>query len=446
MSYAICTESDNSAATGYGNCRKLARDSSGNLHVVWTDKRDGSTRYIYYAKSTDGGETWDETRITPAGDGIGNQRNPFIAIDSNDHIHIVWYGTLTVGGNARDRIRYIKYTDSWGDIQELVWHADHQYYHPSIAVDSNDYLHVAYSGGGWFGGYYYLYYIKYTDSWQTPEILFGPYYTQGSTSIAIDSNNDIHIAWMSRYSDSPTYYQIRYIKNTSDAWGDIDNLTSDSRHQYHPSIALDSNDYVYIVWYDNNVNYIKYTDSWQDAEVLASTAHQPTITVDENDYLHVFFTGSGNVINYIKYTDSWGDAETIVSGGSDDGHPIAIWANYPVVGGVKTNQTAEGYTFIWTNGGQVWYYLSDDLAWPEAPEETYSFTIPDVFDQKGRPPKGARARAYRVDTHAFVEEQHLDEYGSATFTALPIGTDISFHITWGGPRAPRRFTAERRKQ
>ena len=71
-----------------------------------------------------------------------------------------------------------------------------------------------------------------------------------------------------------------------------------------------------------------------------------------------------------------------------------------------------------------------------------SFTIPDLFDHKGRYPKGARARAYRVDTHAFVEEEVLDEYGSATFTELPNDVDVVFHVTWGGPRTPKRYTRE----
>lgn len=63
---------------------------------------------------------------------------------------------------------------------------------------------------------------------------------------------------------------------------------------------------------------------------------------------------------------------------------------------------------------------------------TRSFIIPDFKDDRGRTPHGARIRAYRTDTHAFVEEATVDEYGNATFSSLPKDVDVSFHATWGG--------------
>ena len=64
-----------------------------------------------------------------------------------------------------------------------------------------------------------------------------------------------------------------------------------------------------------------------------------------------------------------------------------------------------------------------------------SYTIPDLFDAHGRVPRGARVRAFRTDTHAFVEEALIDEDGQATFTTLPEDVDVSFHTIWGGTTA-----------
>jgi hypothetical protein len=62
-----------------------------------------------------------------------------------------------------------------------------------------------------------------------------------------------------------------------------------------------------------------------------------------------------------------------------------------------------------------------------------SFTIPDLKDDKGRPVHGARIRARRVDTHAWLDEEvTTDQYGNATFTTLPDDVDVSLHATWGG--------------
>lgn len=48
---------DSQTATGYDNARKLARDSSGTLHLIWHAK-DGSAYKVRYATSTDYGAAW----------------------------------------------------------------------------------------------------------------------------------------------------------------------------------------------------------------------------------------------------------------------------------------------------------------------------------------------------------------------------------------------------
>src|SRR3990167_4458344 len=105
---------DDATATNSG--RKLARTSNGELHCVWTDFRGADYKQIYYDKSTNGGETWVETAITS---GVYHQTNPSIAIDSNDYIHIVWYGRHS-GSSTYYQIRYILNNGSWQAIENLT--------------------------------------------------------------------------------------------------------------------------------------------------------------------------------------------------------------------------------------------------------------------------------------------------------------------------------------
>jgi hypothetical protein len=63
---------------------------------------------------------------------------------------------------------------------------------------------------------------------------------------------------------------------------------------------------------------------------------------------------------------------------------------------------------------------------------TRSFTVPDLYDGQRRIPTGAIIKAYRCDTHTFVEEATLDEYGNATFSSLPLDVDVVFHALWHG--------------
>jgi len=62
-----------------------------------------------------------------------------------------------------------------------------------------------------------------------------------------------------------------------------------------------------------------------------------------------------------------------------------------------------------------------------------SWTVPDLKDNHIRVPVGARVRAYRCDTHSYIdEEKYLDSNGQAAFTTLPEDVDVVFHALWGG--------------
>ena len=64
---------------------------------------------------------------------------------------------------------------------------------------------------------------------------------------------------------------------------------------------------------------------------------------------------------------------------------------------------------------------------------TRSWTVPDLKDSHIRVPIGARVRAYRCDTHVYIdEEKYLDSNGQATFSTLPEDVDVVFHALWGG--------------
>jgi len=293
-SYIIKT-GGSTESTSYNNSRRVSRSSNGDLHAVYY-RFDGSYDQIYYSKSTDKGENWTEIKLTNENYG---QYNPSIAIDSNNYIHIIWAGKHS-GSPDYYQIRYIKYTTSWQTIENLTAE-DYSQYCPSIAVESNNYIHIA-----WMGchsespSFWQIRYRKYTTSWQTIENLTAADEEQNNPSIAIDNNNYIHIVWMGYLTPTPDYYQIRYRKFTT-SWQDIENLTSGDYNQYNPSIAVDNNNYIHIVWHGSHpgsaydqIRYRKYTTSWQDIENLTSgdyTQSYPSISVDSNNYIHIIWMG-----------------------------------------------------------------------------------------------------------------------------------------------------------
>ena len=76
----VVAESTQSTATERNNARLIVEDQNGILHVVYYD--DG----IYYSYSNDNGQNWlvPPIMITSVG------RNPSIALDSNNILHLVY--------------------------------------------------------------------------------------------------------------------------------------------------------------------------------------------------------------------------------------------------------------------------------------------------------------------------------------------------------------------
>jgi hypothetical protein len=123
---------------GYSGWPDIAADSSDNIHVVWNDQIPG-TQEIYYKKSTNGGATWTTKRLT-WNSGLSNK--PAIATDANDNIHIVWRDDSP----SNDEIYYKRSTNggtTWAD-KRLTWNSGSSV-STVLALDSANVIHVIWS-------------------------------------------------------------------------------------------------------------------------------------------------------------------------------------------------------------------------------------------------------------------------------------------------------------
>jgi len=352
----IVVTSEDAEATRYNSQRKLARLSDGTLYAIY-HKRLAGVYQIYVKKSIDDGVTWtDETRIsTLAGMETREQNKPAIAVDSNDHLHAVWYGKT----GTYFQIWHAEYTDAWQDpvrVSTLVtMNSDHQAY-PSIAVDSSDHLHVVWRGQTSDYDIYQIWYAEYTDAWQDPiristALGMDLYHQHGSPAIAVDSNDHLHAVWHGYATGYTLSYQIWYAEYT-DAWQDPIRISTTagmgSYAQTYPSIAVDSSDHLHVVWggkdteYDsfNVIWYAEYTDAWQPPIKISTLAimdnygqGDPSIAVDTSDNLHVVWWGKAigyadeNKVWYAVYTDSWADPVCLQPTGRNQ-HPNLRWSRW----------------------------------------------------------------------------------------------------------------------
>jgi len=72
----------------------MASGPDGTLHVVWEDFRNGEYRHgsdIYYANSSDGGQTWSaDRRVNDDVPASAAHRKPHIAVSSAGEVYVVW--------------------------------------------------------------------------------------------------------------------------------------------------------------------------------------------------------------------------------------------------------------------------------------------------------------------------------------------------------------------
>jgi hypothetical protein len=290
--------------SGYTYKADIAIGSSNHLHVVWDDNSSGNWE-IYHKKSTNGGTTWTTKRLT-YNTGISNY--PVIAVDSNNHIHVAWDDNSP----GSDEIFHKRSTDggaTW-TTKRLTYNSGNSN-SPDIAVDSNNHIHVVWYD--WTPGITEIYYKKSTNggtTWTSKRLT----YNSGNSdnpNIAIDSNDHIHVVW---YDNTPGTQEIFHKKSTDGgATWTTKRLTYNSGRSLFPAIASDSFDSIHVVWYDETpgngeIYYKRSTNggsNWTTKRLTYNSGNSaiPTITVGSNGHIHVVwrdYTPGNQEIYYKK--------------------------------------------------------------------------------------------------------------------------------------------------
>ncbi|MDG1550261.1 MAG: putative Ig domain-containing protein, partial [Candidatus Poseidoniaceae archaeon] len=233
-----------------------------------------------------------------------------IAVDQYGNTHIVYAIGPTVSGNAY-QLRYA--TDESGSW--VVSILDPSYAGKSgtsIAIGSNDNIHVSY-----FDDYVGdLLYLKYDgSSWSVPLSLDN---TGGMySSLAIDSSDNPHIV----YYDNDVQ-NLDYVRYDGSSWSSPIAIESSGNVGIHPSLAIDSSDNLHVAYRDASFGHLEYVTasiggSWSSPYQLYTPGNPfyPSLKIDSLGNIHVTFTdrGGGDDLMYTKYDGSWSNAIEIDS-------------------------------------------------------------------------------------------------------------------------------------
>ncbi len=181
--WTLATRLSENAEKG-GRTIVTATDSQDDLHVAWQNESFGKT---YYRRRTGG--SWQPIVILGA---LGPQTA--IAVDYNDDIHIVG------GYSTNNTLRYRKCTGGlWGDIETIDEEGAPR--HASLAVDSNNEPHIAWTGDGYELTWKIFYSVRREGEWTGRQLLSHPAVDCQESSIGIDGNDDVYVIY-NRIPDS----------------------------------------------------------------------------------------------------------------------------------------------------------------------------------------------------------------------------------------------------
>lgn len=115
----------------------LAVSPDGTIVLAWHDHRKGNAD-IFFARSTDGGESFSRNLMVSDDETKTHQFNPSLAVDAKGHIYIAWHD---LRNNSQPDIYFGKSVDggkSFGlNIKVSDDSSDAFQFHPSIAVTSD---------------------------------------------------------------------------------------------------------------------------------------------------------------------------------------------------------------------------------------------------------------------------------------------------------------------
>jgi len=186
---------------------------------------------------------------------VGQSGDAKIVADSSGKIHVVWVNNAP--GN--NEIYYKRSEDggtTWSASQRLTWHSAESR-SPAIAIDSSGTINIVWtdrrSGNG------EIYHRASTDggvTWTTPKRLT---WTSGSSvvpSITIDADDMIHVVWADY---TPGVTDIFYKRSTTPggtAWNSAKRLSWTSDYSEVPAIAAISSSGILVVWADYTPDHV----------------------------------------------------------------------------------------------------------------------------------------------------------------------------------------------
>lgn len=287
---------------------------------------------------------------------------------------------------------------AWGPITRLTWTAGNTTY-PSMAIDSNDVIHVLFQDQTFGYPYNEIYHKASTDMGATWTPLNRLTWNSGDSTwpdVTVGPSNYVHLVWEDDFQGNQEIYYKQSL-NSGSTWGGTKRLTWTSHISNSPRIAVGGNGHIHVVWYeytsspayDTDIFYKKSTNNgstWSAPVRLSWSGESgsPVIGVDSNGKIHIFYSDVipdiwSDEIFYKNSTDggtTWSAKQRItwntsIEWESNFTRSIAINAD-----NIHIAWKYQYYRLVWENKSNVFYKNSQDggVTWGPTKQLTWTGT------------------------------------------------------------------------
>lgn len=293
---------------GYGD-QAIAVTSNGDVHIVYWNYDTHELKHAVYD-----GSSWTRSVIVSYSGGSSDIREVEMVVDGSDNLHVAHYVT-------GEYLHYRHYNGTNWTIPYTTSDVDR--WGMDIAVDSNNLARIVYNKPAYVCGGLML--AHDTGSGWTKQALDTSTTLVGCyPSIDVDSNDAVHVA----YRDH-TNSRFNYITNESGTWDKYMHSNTNTPG-YYTQTKVKSNDDVFIV--QKNSNGLRYAEgtpgtSWSQGGISGDSGDDTSLFLDAFDRPHVLHwkSGTDDLLYSTRSTSgSWATSTVDGTGGEDVGRSNAL--------------------------------------------------------------------------------------------------------------------------
>ena len=292
----------------------VAMDGDGDFVVTWVSSGQDGSRYGIYGQryNSDGTTNGSEFKVNTYT--TNYQSRPSVAMDSDGDFVVTW---LSPRQDESDYGIYgQRYNSSGvaqgGEFQVNTYTTSNQIF-PSVAMDSDGDFVVTWVSSGQDSSNYGIYGQRYNSDGTTngSEFQVNTYTTnyQSRPSVAMDSDGDFVVTWLSPGQDDSRsgIYGQRYNSSGVAQGGEFQVNTYTTSDQIFPSVAMDSNGDFVVTWQSNGQdgsNYGIYGQRYNSSGVAQGGEFQVnTYTTSDQIFPSVAMDSDGDfVVTWVSDT------------------------------------------------------------------------------------------------------------------------------------------------